>query len=80
MTAYSISVRLRRVTTECVHVRVPIDESVMKQGTDSGGFRRLDMEKLMAAAARIGADGQTRWESETHPQIIPHPIQTPSQS
>jgi hypothetical protein len=39
--------------------------------------RRLDMEKVMAAAARIGADVQTTWESETHPQIIPHPIQTP---
>jgi hypothetical protein len=76
-TPYSISVRLRRVTTECAHVRVPVDDSVMKQGVDAEGFRRLDMEKVMASAVKLGMTPAALWTLECAQEIMPHPIQSP---
>lgn len=72
MTAlYSVSVRLRRTTSEAVHISVPITPDLM---TAEG---MVDAEKLMEAAVALAKDSPLRWASESEPLIEVHPIQTP---
>jgi len=74
---YSIGVRLRRTVLESAFVSVPITEEVMQPEADAQGRRRLDAEKVMAAAVRLGLEPSTRWEPESAPLVEFHPVQTP---
>ncbi len=74
---YSISLRLRRTTTEVAFVKVPVTGDLMQAGEDAEGHRHLDPEKVLDAAIRLGKDARTHWVAETEPAIEPHPIQTP---
>jgi hypothetical protein len=47
----------------------------MQETPDEQGYRRLDVDKLMAAAVRLGSDSNTRWRLESKPILEPHPIQ-----
>jgi hypothetical protein len=73
---FSVSVRLRRKTTETARVSVPITDD-LTQPNDEGEGRKLDGEKIMKAALELGRLESTRWEQEGQPQIEPHPLQTP---
>jgi hypothetical protein len=70
----SIAVRLRRTQTETAHVSVPITEEVL-QPNDEGAGRKLDVDKIIEAALRLGKLESTRWEIEGQPEIQLHPIQ-----
>jgi hypothetical protein len=75
----SISVRLRRTTTESAHVSVPVsDETTRPDG--EGEDRKLDVEKIMSAALELGTIEPIEWEQEGEPQIELHPIQAPLNS
>jgi len=71
----SISVRLRRVRTETATVSVPITEDVTC-ADDEGGGRKIDVDKIIASALRMGALDSTQWELEKEPEISLHPVQT----
>jgi hypothetical protein len=73
---FSVSVRLRRKTTETAHVSVPITDELTRPN-DEGEGRKLDGEKIMNAALELGKIESTKWEQECEPQIEPHPLQTP---
>jgi hypothetical protein len=76
----SISVRLRRSTIETARVTVPITEEVTRPGED-GSARKLDVDKIIDAALRIGKLTSTNWELEGDPEISLHPVQAdPEQS
>jgi hypothetical protein len=77
--APSISVRLRRTTTESAHVSVPVSEETTRADGD-GEDRKLDVEKIMQAALEIGTTESIEWEQEGEPQIELHPIQAPLNS
>ena len=70
----SISVRLRRRQTEAAQVSVPITEEVL-QTDDEGEGKKLDVDKIIAAALRLGKLDSTEWEIEGEPEIQLHPIQ-----
>jgi hypothetical protein len=70
----SISVRLRRTQTESVHVSVPITDAVM-QPNDQGEGKKLDVDKIIAAALQLGKLDSTEWEIEGEPEIQLHPVQ-----
>jgi hypothetical protein len=72
----SISFRLRRTTTEAVHVSVPITDE-MTRPNDKGEGRKLDVDKIIRAALELGKLESTKWTQEGDPQIEPHPLQTP---
>lgn len=70
----SISVHLRRVTTETAEVSVPITEDVIS-ANDEGTGRKPDVDKIIEAALRLGRLDSTPWEVEGEPEISLHPIQ-----
>ena len=70
---YSISVRLRRTTTEETYLSVPVDESIMQNEPAADGSYRIDPDKLWAEAIRL-AEQPTNWTIEDR-QVTPHPIQ-----
>ena len=70
---FSISVRLRRTIFEEACVSVPVDRNVVSP--DSDGELRLDGDKVMKAAIRLGADPSIHWSRDGEPNIDPHPIQ-----
>jgi hypothetical protein len=70
----SISVRLRRRQAETALVSVPITEDVM-QANDEGGGRKMDVDKIIEAALKLGKLESTQWEIEGEPEIQLHPIQ-----
>jgi hypothetical protein len=74
----AISVRLRRVRTETSTVSVPITEDVTCPNEEGGG-RKIDVDKIIAAALRMGALDSTQWELEKEPEISLHPIQAASE-
>ena len=74
----SISVRLRRSRTETAHVSVPIAEDVTRLD-DEGSGRKIDVDKVIEAALRIGALDSTKWELEKEPEITLHPVQAASE-
>ena len=73
----SITVRLRRVTTETVTVSVPITEDVTRLNDDGTG-RKPDVDKIIEAALRLGQDPFIAWEAEGEPEIRLHPEQAAS--
>lgn len=70
---YSISVRLRRITTEDTYLSVPVDETIMQDEPASDGSFRIDADKLWAEAIRA-AGSSAQWALEEQ-QVTPHPIQ-----
>ena len=70
----SISVRLRRTQTGSAHVSVPITETVM-QPNDQGEGKKLDVDKIIAAALQLGNLDSTEWEIKGEPEIQLHPVQ-----
>lgn len=72
----SISVRLRRVTTETAHVSVPITDELTCPN-DEGSGRKLDVDKIIEAALRLGKLDSVGWAVEGEPEIRLHPEQTP---
>ena len=70
----SMSVRLRRVTTETTSVSVPITHEVMRS-SDEGGGPKLDVDKIIEAALSLGKLDTTVWEIEGEPDIQLHRIQ-----
>ena len=75
----SISVRLRRRQTETAQVSVPITEEVMRPDNEGGG-QKLDVDKIIEAAIRLGKLNSTEWEIEGEPEIQLHPVQNSSGS
>jgi hypothetical protein len=73
MDTYSISVRLRRVTTEDGFVSVPVTQAVMQAHAEPDGTQRLDAEKVFAEAVRLGVE-LPDWNTEEL-QVSVHPIQ-----
>jgi hypothetical protein len=70
---YSISVRLRRTTTEETYVSVPVDGALLQQEPAADGSYRIDPGKLWTEAIRL-AEQSTNWTIEDR-QVTPHPIQ-----
>lgn len=73
METYSVSVRLRRTSVEERYVSVPITNELMRAEQAEDGTRRLDPEKLLAAAIEFGQD-DTDWSPEDR-EVTVHPIQ-----
>jgi hypothetical protein len=71
-TPYSISVRLRRVTTEEAYVSVPVDRGIVRDAPDADGSLRIDTDKLWSEAIRLAVQSD-RWSVEGR-QVTPHPI------
>lgn len=69
---YSISVRLRRTTTEEGYVSVPVTEDLMQAEAAPDGTRFLDGEKVLAAALNLTPPNG--WLPETS-EVEVHPIQ-----
>jgi hypothetical protein len=72
----SISVRLRRVTTETAHVSVVITDELTRLNEDGSNTRKLDVDKVMNAALELGRLETTIWEPEEPSEIQLHPVQT----
>lgn len=72
---FSVSVRLRRVTTETAYVSVPLVPNLLEPNFDRSGT--IDAEKLMRKAVELGHQPATIWTLESEAVITPHPIQTP---
>ena len=70
---YSISVRVRRVTTEEGYVRVPVTDAVMADAREPDGKFHLDGQKVFAEAVKISAVLDT-WTVEDR-EITVHPVQ-----
>ena len=70
----SISVRLRRRQTETAQVSVPITEELMMPN-EQGDGRKLDVDKIIEAALKLGKLEAIQWENEGEPEIQLHPIQ-----
>ena len=71
--SYSISVRLRRTTTEEAYLSVPVDGAIMQDQPTVDGSYRIDPEKLWAEAIRL-AEASGDWMTEAR-EVSPHPIQ-----
>lgn len=71
----SISVRLRRVRTETAHVSVPITEELLIPDETSPNSRRVDIDKLIAAALAMGDDETIDWTPEDEGAVQLHPTQ-----
>jgi len=72
-TTLSISVRLRRRQSETAYVSVPITEEVLQSDEEEG--KKIDVDKVIAAALQLGKLESTKWEIEGEPEIQLHPIQ-----
>ena len=70
----SLSVRLRRTTTETTCVSVPITNELTRPG-DEGSVRKIDVDKVIKAALRLGDQAALGWQLEGQPQISLHPVQ-----
>ena len=74
---YSVSFRLRRITTESAHVSVPLTEDMWRQSDDDPKRMCIDTEKLSAAAIQMGALSSTVWKPDGKAIVELHPVQTP---
>ena len=75
MPTYSISIRLQRTVVEEVHVSVPVTDDVMEERPD--GSHGLNVDKIVAAAVRMGRETELAWRREGESEVTQHPIQTP---
>jgi hypothetical protein len=72
MAGYSVSFRLRRISTEYGYLSVPITEDLVIRLDDGSG--RIDVEKMVQRAIEMRASPEVTWLPENQ-EIQPHPIQ-----
>ena len=78
MSTHSISVRLRRVVTEEVHVSVLVTEALMAEEPEPDGTFRLRPGAVFAEAQRLGReDTGLVWRADGPVEVSVHPVQTP---
>jgi hypothetical protein len=75
--SHSVSVRLQRVTTETVHISVPLTPELWRANLEELGTETINVEKLMQTAIEQGRLPSTVWSLEAEPVITLHPLQTP---
>jgi hypothetical protein len=73
----SISIRLRRTTTEVAHVSVPITQEFLVAERGDPTVFKVDVDKLFIAALARGAQPDTSWQIEGEAVIEIHPVQEP---
>jgi hypothetical protein len=71
---YSISIRLRRTTTEFAFVSVPVTSDIVVMQPDGTG--RIDTDRMTRQAITLGYAPDLEWHPEEL-QVTPHPIQIP---
>ena len=71
--AYSISLRLRRTTTEDTFVSIPVTADLIVKQPDGTG--RIDVAKMTQRGIEIGQAPDVVWSREGQ-TVGPHPIQT----
>jgi hypothetical protein len=76
--AFSIVVRLQRVTTEYVQVSVPVTKAMMKSAPEADGSYRVESEALFAEAERLARESNVAWRPDGEPRVGLHPLQTSS--
>ena len=76
----AISVRLRRVITEEVHVAVEVRDDLMKPDAEPDGTFRIDVPRLFAEAERIGREQPLGWRTEGELVVEVHALQTPPEN
>jgi hypothetical protein len=74
---YSISLRLRRTKIEYAFVSVPMDGDVLEPDPENATQLRVNPQKVVEIAKRMGAEPDVLWAQENEPVIEPHPWQTP---
>ncbi len=72
----SISMRLRRTTVEYAFVSVPLDGNMMEPHPEDVTKRRVNTEKVVEYAKRMGIETDVLWVHEAEPLIELHPWQT----
>ena len=78
MTTHSISVRLRRVVIEEVHVSVPVTDALMNDDPEPDGTFRLRAGAVFAEAERLGReDAALVWRADGPVEVSVNPVQTP---
>jgi len=78
MSTHSISVRLRRVVTEEVHVSVPVNQALMNDAPEPDGTFRLRPGAVFTEAQRLGReDTGLIWRADGPVEVSVHPEQTP---
>jgi hypothetical protein len=76
MTAYSIKVRLQRVSIEEAFVSVGVSDAVLEPDPSDPEKLRISGEKLLRAAIELGKLPTTTWTTEGESTVSLHPIQT----
>ena len=77
MPTYSISVRLRRITTDEAYVSVPVTSELVHADAKPGE-PLLKVEKIFAAAIEQATRDSTTWTQEGDVVIELHPVQKAS--
>ena len=67
--------RLRRTTVEYAFVSVPMDSNVMEPGPEGHNQFRVNPEKVVEIAKRLGNETDILWARESDPLIEAHPRQ-----
>lgn len=70
-----MSVRLRRVRTETAHVSIPITEELLVPDETNPSSRRVDIDRLIAAALEMGNSESIDWTPESE-DVQLHPTQS----
>jgi hypothetical protein len=78
--SFSVSLRLRRVTTETAHISVPLTKDLLRLNPENPDTAGIDTDKLTEAAILQGQAASTARRLEGEPQITLHPIQTTADS
>jgi hypothetical protein len=73
----SVSVRLRRVTSESAHVSVLLTPELMRAIPNEPGGEGINAERLMQAAIDQGHLPSTVWKLDEEAVVTLHPVQTP---
>lgn len=73
--SFSIVVSLQRVTTEYVHISVPVTSAMMKSEPEADGSYRVQSEALFAEAERLARDPNVAWQPDGEPRVGLHPTQ-----
>ena len=68
--------RLRRTTVEYAFVSVPMDSNVMEPDPEGHNKYRVNPEKVVEIAKRMGNETDLLWARESDPLIEVHPWQT----
>jgi hypothetical protein len=75
--AFSIIVSLQRVTTEYVHISVPVTDAMRMSEPEADGSYRVSSEALFAEAERLARESSVAWQPDGEPRVSIHPMQTP---